>query len=476
MPPSILILGDVMLDQYVWGEVRRVSPEAPVPVVRVCTRTHGLGGAGNVAANLAGLKADAFLLGVCGDDSAGVRLRALIEANGIRGSLSVDPSRKTTTKTRVMAQGQQLMRLDEEDSIPVSPSLEDALLDAVREQLPGCGAVILSDYGKGILTSLGFVRQLIESARTSGVPVLVDPKGTDWERYRGAACITPNLSELQAVAQPFPAEDDAQVAGAAGKVLEKFGLDRILVTRGARGMCLLEKDSKPHFIRSAARQVFDVSGAGDTVIATLAHGIARGDSFEQSARRANLAAGIVVGKLGTQPILLPELEAAVQAEETGSVSPYPRKLASLEDARARILQWRSTGAVIVFTNGCFDLLHPGHIHLLKQARSLGDRLIIGLNSDESVRRLKGPARPILSEHDRAAVLGALEAVDLIVVFGEDTPLELISALRPDILVKGSDYTLDTVVGRDLVESYGGRVRLVPLLDGHSTTRLVRMVG
>lgn len=470
---AVLVLGDVMLDRYVWGEVRRVSPEAPVPVVRVGGRTEGLGGAANVAANLAGLKSGVFLVGVRGPDSAGDRLDSFLRSNGIQANLVKDPGRKTTTKTRVMAQGQQLLRLDEEDLSPMDPSVEGSMLERVENLLPRCATVILSDYGKGVLRSMGFVRQVIRSASRQQIPVLVDPKGIDWERYQGAVCITPNISELQSISGSFAEEDDSRVAAACTEVRARFGMKWLLVTRGPRGMCLVGENAPPHFIRSTARQVFDVSGAGDTVIATLAHGIASGCSFHHSARMANLAAGVVVGKLGTQPVLREELDAALTADENGTDFPYSHKLASLEDAGRRIHRWRSNGATIVFTNGCYDLLHPGHIHLLKQARSLGDRLVVGLNSDESVQRLKGAGRPILSEQDRAAVLGALEAVDLIVVFGEDTPLELISALRPDVLVKGSDYTLDTVVGRDLVESYGGRVHLVPLLDGYSTTSLVK---
>ncbi len=472
----ILVVGDVMLDRYLWGRVGRISPEAPVPVVQLQRTTETLGGAGNVALNLVSLGCRITLSGVCGDDVAGQRLRALLSEKSIGEALVMDSQRPTITKTRVMAQKQQMMRLDEENTRAIGADVAQKIRTAVADTLPDCQAMVLSDYGKGVLASQAFVRELIDAGRQRGIPVLVDPKGVDWERYRGATGITPNTAELEAVAGQRLEEDEEKLIAAARQVRERFGVAWLLVTRGAQGMCLIDAQGPPESIPARAREVFDVSGAGDTVIATVAASLAVGLPLAEAARTANLAAGIVVGKLGTQPILASELSTAVTLSTRQQYYPYSAaKMNALDAALAKVREWRAAGGKVVFTNGCFDLLHPGHISLLYQARALGDRLVVGLNTDASIKRLKGSGRPILSEQDRAAMLSALECVDLVVHFDEDTPLKLIEALRPDILVKGSDYAPDQVVGKEVVESYGGCVRLVDLVQGYSTTGLTQKV-
>ncbi|MDR3556880.1 MAG: bifunctional D-glycero-beta-D-manno-heptose-7-phosphate kinase/D-glycero-beta-D-manno-heptose 1-phosphate adenylyltransferase HldE [Syntrophobacteraceae bacterium] len=468
---TILVLGDVMLDRYIMGEVRRISPEAPVPVVRIRTRYEVPGGAGNVGKNLAKLGCQAVVLGVVGDDGEGAILRGLCVENEMDDMLVIDKSRPTITKTRIVARDQQLLRLDDEQPGVLSDPVRAQLLDRFEKMVVRCQAVILSDYGKGIFQTPGFCQSVVSLAGKHGVPVFVDPKGKDWERYRSATCITPNSAELEDVAET-PVQGEVQLLGEAEKIRERYGAEWLLVTRGARGMCLLGRQSAPVVIPTIAREVYDVSGAGDTVIAVLAACVACGLSFPEATRVANTAAGIVVGKLGTQPVTAAELQYGLQLEESGiNGTRYAGKSGSLESAQMQTQAWRSNGERIVFTNGCFDLLHPGHIHLLEEAKGLGDRLIVGLNSDSSVKRLKGPRRPILPESDRMVLLKALSCVDLVIIFEEDTPLRLIEALRPDILVKGSDYRLEQVVGRDIVESYGGRVALVSLMDGYSTTRI-----
>lgn len=471
----VLVIGDVMLDCYVWGNVERISPEAPVQVVRALERSDVLGGAANVAANLAGLRCPVFLLGVCGADSAGDRLKSLLAKSAVPSELIIDKARRTILKTRIMAHGQQLLRIDEEDAEALSPESIDTALRILKQKIPASRALVFSDYRKGMLTSADFTRKAIEMASENGIPVLVDPKGSNWDRYRGAACITPNAAEFDSVADLFGEPEPNGFEKRAQGIREKYGLQHLLVTQGAAGMTLFSHDGPPFHIVARAREVYDVSGAGDTVIATLAAGVASGLSFCDSARLANTAAGVVVGKVGTQPIQRNELENAVKTggAEAGILS--FSKVCSLPAALAMVKSWRSSGAGIVFTNGCYDLLHPGHVHLLQHAKELGERLVVGLNSDDSVRRLKGPGRPILNEGDRAALLSSLSCVDLVVIFRDDTPLALIEALQPDILVKGGDYRPEQVVGKDMVEALGGRVVILPLAQGYSTTGIVEKV-
>lgn len=462
----VLVIGDVMLDRYQWGEVKRISPEAPVPVVKALDSTEVPGGAGNVAANLAGLGCPVCLIALCGDDDEGNRLKRILDAKGIDTVLQVDASRSTTTKTRVMANNQQLFRLDREQTEPMTPAVAQQVIGSFKDRLHTYRAVVMSDYGKGLFNTPEVGREIISMANEAGVPVIVDPKGRDWNRYRGATCVTPNTAELALVSGTETDGDEQALAACAASIRKRFDLESLLVTRGPDGMCLVKQDNHTDAISADAREVFDVSGAGDTVIATLAAALAAGFAISEAARIANAAAGVVVAKLGTQPISFPELDAALKTADKHGAKRY-----NLDAAIIQTQSWRAAGQKIVFTNGCFDLLHPGHIDLLNQASSFGDHLIVGLNTDASVKRLKGSGRPILSEHDRAAILGALESVTMVVLFDEETPLALIEALRPDVLVKGADYRPDEVAGREVVESYGGELRLVKLLEGYSTTNI-----
>lgn len=473
---SILVIGDVMLDRYQWGEVKRISPEAPVPVVKVLSKTEVPGGAGNVALNLSGLGCPVCLIGLCGKDEAGKRLKEILDAKGIVTAIQVDKERSTTTKTRVMANNQQLFRLDEEKSEQATPGLAQKILKQFKEKLPLHRAVVMSDYGKGVLSSPDTCEQIISMCKKANIPVIVDPKGRNWERYRNATCVTPNTAELELVAGQETEGNEQALLKCARSVREKFDLENLLVTRGPEGMCLIIDDEREDIIPSENRRdVFDVSGAGDTVIATLAASIASGFSVSKAARIANYAAGIVVAKLGTQPVTFPELDMSMKKNSSAGSDKHTAKIFSLDAAVIQTKTWQAAGEKVIFTNGCFDLLHPGHIDLLNQAKAFGDHLIVGLNTDASVKRLKGAKRPILNENDRAAILGALESVGMVVMFDQDTPRELISALKPDILVKGADYRPEEVVGRDIVESYGGEIKLVELLEGYSTTGIVNRI-
>ncbi|WP_308621487.1 D-glycero-beta-D-manno-heptose 1-phosphate adenylyltransferase [uncultured Desulfovibrio sp.] len=470
---AILVVGDVMLDRYLAGEVARISPEAPVPVVRLARRWSVPGGAGNVARNLSRLGVDARLAGLVGDDAEGRALREAVSGEGIGDGLTVSRDRSTTSKTRVLGQGQQLLRLDEERVAPLSARELPPLRESIARLLPGCGAVIISDYDKGVFRrgedGTDLCAEVTAMARDMGIPVLVDPKGEDWSRYRGAACVTPNMAEFRQVCglPPGARPDAGKRRALAEELCRKFGFARLLLTRGPRGMILYIPGEEPQCIRAAVREVADVSGAGDTVIAALAACVAGGLAWHESAVVANAAAGVAVGKAGTAPVSLAELNEALRQ---GMDNP---KLYALPALRDKLEEWRRNGERIVFTNGCFDLLHPGHVSLLRQAAALGDRLVVGLNADASVRRLKGPARPIQNEMSRALLLAAFQAVDAVVLFGEDTPERLIHAVCPDVLVKGSDYRVENVVGADFVLGRGGEVHLVDLVDGCSTTGLVR---
>jgi D-beta-D-heptose 7-phosphate kinase/D-beta-D-heptose 1-phosphate adenosyltransferase len=466
---TVIVIGDVMLDQYIWGEVSRISPEAPVQIVRVARKTYTLGGAGNVAANLAGLGCRSVCIGLCGSDEPGRELRRTFADLPIAVCLFEEDGRPTTVKSRVMGRGQQLLRLDEEHTARVDDITASRILEEFMTYLPSVDAVICSDYGKGVFSGM-LAYDIISACKARGIPVLVDPKGGDWTRYQGATCITPNTAEFLQVAQ-FDPTDEKDLDARAGTAINAFSLDQLLVTRGAKGLSLFVRGQEPWRIKAEAREVFDVSGAGDTVIATYAAGLGAGLLPRDAAALANAAAGVVVGKLGTQPILRSELEETLVRREFGTA----HKIKPQERARAMVETWRGQGSRIVFTNGCFDLLHVGHIDLLHKAAALGQRLIVGLNTDASVRRLKGDARLILPEHERAALLAALECVDLVVLFDADTPLDLIAALEPDVLVKGGDYTVETVVGHELVLGRGGSVEIIPLVQGKSTTDLLARI-
>ena len=466
----VLVVGDLMLDRYVSGTVERISPEAPIPVLKAGSETSMLGGAGNVLRNLAALGVRGRLVAAVGDDAAGAEVRRLLDAAAPEAArLTVQPDRPTAVKLRYLAGGQQLLRIDHEVTGPLADAPAAALLATARSELSDTDVLVLSDYGKGVLTPAS-IAALIEAAGAAGVPVVVDPKATDYAVYRGARVVTPNLRELEQASGRTAGSDD-DTAEAAAKLAAQAGIGAVLATRSGHGMTLVEggADTARH-LPAEAREVYDVSGAGDTVVAVLAAAMAGGLALVDAARLANVAAGIVVGKVGTAVARPEEL---LRALHTARLMAAESKVASREGAGDRVAAWRRAGLSVAFTNGCFDLLHPGHVSLLTQARGMADRLIVGLNSDASVTRLKGAGRPVQDEAARAAVLASLASVDLVVTFEEDTPLQLLEALRPDVLVKGADYTRDTVVGADLVERHGGRVALAELAPGHSTTETIR---
>lgn len=463
---GVLVIGDVMLDKYIWGDVERISPEAPVPVVRATWQNERPGGAANVAMNLAGLGACVTVTGFAGGDEEQERLESMLAEAGIEPALTEVAGVPTTTKLRVFSGNQQMMRLDTEVAPSPSDCAYSTLLKTVSKALPNADAVVLSDYAKGVLTE-SVCHTIIDEASKLGVPVLVDPKQRSFSRYRGATTICPNLKELSAVTGERVADTDRLLAAGQAQ-LDLLGMEFMAVTMGAKGIAVLRKDSRVH-APAVVRQVYDVSGAGDTVIAVLALAMACDVEIESAVQLANLAAGIVVNKVGTVPIQREELLGALSQELALHMD---EKVLPLERLLSRLAMWRSAGDRVVFTNGCFDILHIGHITLLEQARRKGDRLIVALNSDASVRRLKGPSRPIAAESERARILAALSAVDAVVVFNESTPLKLIEAIRPDVLVKGGDYREEAVVGAHEVRAWGGRVELIPLVEGISTTRLI----
>jgi D-beta-D-heptose 7-phosphate kinase/D-beta-D-heptose 1-phosphate adenosyltransferase len=429
------------------------------------------GGAANVARNIAAMGAHAILLGVVGDDAWAGDLRVqLVSAATIDARLIVDSSRPTSVKTRYVADGQQVMRADRESRDPLPAHIAERLLDEFSVALAGAEAVVLSDYAKGVLSD-PVTRAAIDIARRAGKIVIVDPKSKNFARYRGATVLTPNQMELQqACGQECLA--DEQVVHGAHRILEQGICDAMVVTRGKDGMSIVQAGGSAVHLPTAKRQVFDVSGAGDTVVAVIALGLAVGAGVVDAAALANIAAGIVVGKRGTATVTAGEM---IAIQRPFDASADPQKIFALDTVLQLARSWREQGLKIAFANGCFDLLHPGHISLLEQARHSADRLIVGLNADSSIRRLKGPNRPIQAEVARATVLSAVKSVDAVVIFAEDTPIDLIQALAPDVLVKGADYTLDQVVGADFVIRRGGKVLLADLLAGHSTTDTVTRV-
>ena len=469
---TVLCIGDLMLDDFVYGEVTRISPEAPAPVIAVQRSETNIGGAGNVARNLASLGVRCIFVGIIGEDEAGrilsesLRRQPLIEAR-----LVADASRPTTRKVRFVSEhhSTHLLRADWELAKPVEKDKEDALIRHVLEALPKAGAVMLSDYAKGVLTAR-VIRAVIDAANEAKKPVIVDPKGLDYSVYRGATLITPNRQEL-AAATRRRADSDSEIIAAAEELARLVDSQAVLVTRSEDGMSLLVKGKEPVHIAAYPVKVRDVSGAGDTVAAVLAAMLAANAGFEAAMRAANAAAAVAVSKRGTATVSIPELRARILP--AASLAAEEKVLFDWSMLDELLQEWRRQGVRIGFTNGCFDLLHPGHIKVLTAARGLCDRLIVGLNSDASVRRLKGEGRPVQEAHARAEVLSALEAVDLVIVFEQDTPLELLKRVRPKVLIKGGDYRLDQVVGREQVETDGGEVVLVDLVPGFSTTELVK---
>jgi D-beta-D-heptose 7-phosphate kinase / D-beta-D-heptose 1-phosphate adenosyltransferase len=466
----VWVIGDLMLDEYVWGEVARISPEAPVPVLAVAREEYTLGGAGNVAANLVALGARVTVAGVVGDDRHGALLRRRFQDLEIdAGGVVVEPERPTTRKTRIVAARQQVLRIDRETPRPVAPETEAAILRRIEEGIASAGAVLVSDYGKGLLTRQ-MLAGIMAAARRRGKPVLVDPKGDDYSRYGGASLITPNRSEA-ARAAGIAIGDAESLHRAAGILHECSGVDRLVVTCGPEGMVLFEKGRAPRAIRSEARQVFDVSGAGDTVIAVLGLALAAGADWIEAAGLANAAAGIVVGKVGTATASRKELALAMGPAGADRLD----KLKDIDEIEVLAAEIRKRGQRIVLTNGCFDFLHAGHLNLFSASRRLGDVLVVAIDDDESVRAIKGPGRPVIGVRERIRTLCALDAVDYVVVFSGNDLEELIDRLRPDVLTKGGNYGLDDVVGRRRVESHGGRVELIPITEGLSSRAVIESI-
>ena len=462
-----LVIGDAMLDTYLEGTATRLCKEGPVPVVRRMATGRTPGGAANVAANVAALGADCRLVAVVGQDERATSIRDELEDLRLSAEyLVVDAGRPTTSKTRVVARGQQMLRIDEEIEDPVSARVMEQLAQALERAMRDADALLIEDYNKGTLVPQ-VIERALALARKRSLPVVVDPKFKNFFAYRGATVFKPNRRELELA---MGAALDLAHPDALPDALGKLAVDNLLLTLGGEGMMLVTKDHEITRIPTMAREVFDVSGAGDTVIATLSASIAAGLSIETSVELANLAAGIVVGKVGTVPIAHHELITALTPSSNLSAA---EKILDHDALGARIADWRASGETIVFTNGCFDLLHVGHVTLLEDSRRFGSKLVLGLNSDASVCRLKGPTRPVVGERERARVMAALAAVDAVVLFEEDTPLELIRAIHPDVLVKGGDYTIETVVGHEEVLASGGRVEIVPTVEGFSTTNIVR---
>ncbi|MGH8191647.1 MAG: D-glycero-beta-D-manno-heptose 1-phosphate adenylyltransferase [Rhodanobacteraceae bacterium] len=466
---NVWVVGDIMLDEYATGEVERISPEAPVPVLRVRGVEYRLGGAANVARQVAALGAHVSLAGLVGPDDAGARILKLCDESGIdaRAVRKLD-DRQTSRKLRALARHQQLVRLDWEHAAPCPSAAARWMIESL-ERGPAPNVVILSDYAKGALTP-EFLATIAANVAQRGIRIVVDPKRPDFTAYRGASVITPNLRELEiAAGRTFDPDHADTIATSAQSLARDAGVEALVVKRGDRGMLVVSPDEPWLAIPARARAIFDTTGAGDTVVAVLATALACGATLGDAAYVANAAAGIVVGKVGTVSAEPGEIIEALSGESS-------RKLFERVPLVACVERWRAAGNRIVFTNGCFDLLHVGHLSLLHQAARCGDKLVLAINSDASVQRLKGPGRPVVPQHERAAMLAALTCVDAVTIFDEDTPLDVLQAVRPDVLVKGQDYKVEQVIGRDVVESNGGRVVLVPLLPEKSTTALIERIA
>lgn len=486
---GVLVVGDIMLDRFVYGKVERISPESPVPVLSISREDQMLGGAGNALSSLKGLKTNAKIVSVIGNDQEGKSVRRAIESLGVSSdTLVIDESRPTTVKTRYLAGHQQLLRSDFENKKELDKNIEDMLFNHVKSLISDVKSILISDYGKGLLTKT-LLKNIINLAREFNIPVIVDPKGNDYSIYAGAFAVTPNKKELSEATGNMAVETDEDVVKASQKLIRDADISCVIATRSADGMSIVEKDKPedPAHLRTTAREVFDVSGAGDVVIATIAASIAAGSDILQAACLANIAGGIAVSKVGTAPIRQKELLDALADEQITKTATTPvlgghsnnrtmqAPLVDFDEALEQVRRWRARGLKIGFTNGCFDILHFGHVSYLNQARSLCDRLVIGLNTDSSVKALKGDDRPVHDEISRAAVLGALGAVDMVVLFGgetkesDQTANALIERLHPDIYFKGGDYKVEDIPETPTVQGYGGEVKILSVFDGHSTT-------
>ncbi|WP_353661226.1 D-glycero-beta-D-manno-heptose-7-phosphate kinase [Hydrogenimonas sp. SS33] len=460
--PSILVIGDLMLDHYLWGHTERISPEAPVPVIDVRDESEVLGGAGNVVNNLVALGARVSVASAIGSDENGRRLALMLKSLGVKtDALVSEPERKTTRKSRVIASHQQVVRFDSETRQPIAHETEEKILASVRKQLFMTDIILLSDYGKGVLSDR-LTQEIIAMARKAKVKVLVDPKGRDYSKYRGATLVTPNKKEA-GEATGIDIVDEASLKEAGFRLKNELGLDVAMITLSEEGMAIFDETMRT--IPTVAQEVYDVTGAGDTVLSTLGYVLACGGDIDEAARVANAAAAVVVGKLGSATATWDEI---VAYEKALHESTTEHRIKSREALAKSVKRLRNEGKTIVFTNGCFDILHLGHVKYLEKAKRFGDVLIVGVNSDDSVRRLKGAERPVNPEFDRAYLLAALDAVDYVTIFEEDTPYELIKTVQPDILVKGGDYEGREVVGSDIAKE----VRLVDFVEGRSTTKTI----
>jgi D-beta-D-heptose 7-phosphate kinase/D-beta-D-heptose 1-phosphate adenosyltransferase len=473
--PRILLVGDVMLDRYLWGDVERISPEAPIPILRVSRKEHRLGGAGSVATMLVALETDPLLAAVVGDDPEGRQVRELLREKGVNCCcLATDPTRVTTLKERLLGRAQQrhphhMMRVDREDDAPIADALRDELLQSIEAQLAHADLVLISDYNKGVCAGQ-MIPRIIELARQAGIPVLADPiKGADYRRYRGCTCITPNRLEagLAAGMKIVTPQDGL----AAARRLLDFGIETVLVTLDRDGIAWADQAGNARHFPCRPRQVCDITGAGDMVLSTLGYCLAAGADFPTAIELANVAGGLEVERLGVVPLTRQEL-AAELAHSGGAAN---AKILPLEPLVAELARQRQAGRRIAMTNGCYDLLHPGHVASLQAARKQGDLLVVGVNSDRSVREIKGPERPLIDEQGRAAMLAALACVDYVVIFDEASVAPLVERIRPDVLVKASQYTVEEVVGHEIVAGYGGQIACVPMKSGYSTTGLIERI-
>lgn len=463
---KVLVIGDLMLDEHIWSKVSRISPEAPVPVADVTSITHVPGGCGNVAANIASLGGEPLLIGIIGEDSSGTKLVRALHKNSIKSdNLVTIAERPTILKSRIIAVSQQMVRVDREDRTPLPSSTEGRVVSMIRKLIAQADAVIISDYGKGLVTKK-VCKTAIGLAKKLGKPVLIDPKGRDYSKYRGTTLITPNLLEAE-VATGIKVADEASLIRVGKKLLSSVRSEYVIVTRGKDGMSVFSKKGNISHIPAIPREVFDITGAGDTVISTIALSLSAGAPIETAAVLSNYAASIKVGKIGTVPVEAEELRELLEAP-----SHTDGKIQNLKTLKKTIESLRAKGLKIVFTNGCFDIIHAGHIRYLKEAKNQGDILVIGLNSDSSVRAIKGPTRPLVPEKERAEILSALEFVDYITIFGEKTPNALISELKPDVHVKGGDYKEKDLPEAGIVKGYGGKVVIVRKIPGRSTTNII----
>jgi D-beta-D-heptose 7-phosphate kinase / D-beta-D-heptose 1-phosphate adenosyltransferase len=498
---QILVIGDIMLDRFVYGDVHRISPESPIPVLSIKRESYMLGGAGNVLSNLNGLEAKADIIATIGQDAEAKLVTGLIESFGYDPSYVVSVSdRPTTVKTRFLAQNQQLLRTDFEQNHALSATDQDTIKSLIHRLLQekNYGAIILSDYGKGLLSE-DLLRFILQSAKQKNCPVLVDPKGQDYSKYAGASVVTPNRKELSEATQNRPTLEDEDVVKASQYLIDQSGIAAIVATRSQDGMTIVEKDQhtqqflRPLHLRTQAREVYDVSGAGDTVIATIACGLSIGANLLEASQLANIAGGIVVGKIGTAPIRLQDLKKwfdenastkshSVSGDQTSSSSARAPLILQWPQALEQVERWKARGLRVGLTNGCFDILHAGHVNYLNDARYMCDRLVLAINHDQSVRLLKGPTRPVNNEMDRATVIGSLASIDMVVFFGaekegeDNTATELIRLLKPDLYFKGADYTIERIPEAKIVQSYGGQVKLVPLTEGLSTTNIIKKMS